>query len=223
VEALYQQTLEEVWKIHAVAEEAIPCELEPGFNEALYRWEQHYFFEHFLLHSSRLPPGEVEALYEGNDWKALAQDLASRPRYLVHRDFQSRNVMIRDGKVYLIDYQGLRWGRPEYDLASLLLDPYVDLDADQRQALLQFYHQQHRQDSWEDFMDLYWRCAAQRLMQALGAYGNLGRRLGKEEFLAFIPVALPRLRQVLESGNLLPNLREALEDKHLKPRLSDPQ
>ena len=56
-----------------------------------------------------------------------------------------------------------------------------------------------------------WKCAAQRLMQALGAYGNLGRNLGKTEFLRFIPIALPRLIDVLSEGNLLPNVRDVLQ------------
>lgn len=141
----------------------------------------------------------------------LASELAALPRFLVHRDFQSRNVMVRDHGIFLIDYQGLRWGRPEYDLASILLDPYVDLSAPQREHLLRFYHSAYREDPWEEFVDIYLKCAAQRLMQALGAYGNLGRNLGKAEFLNFIPVALPRLVDVLREGNLLPGIRDLLQ------------
>lgn len=216
VQTLYQQTLDEVWKIHAVGQAAIPCGLEPPFNEQLYRWEQAYFYEHFLLPSSKRPDAQLKAVFEQPAWHELAHELASLPRFLVHRDFQSRNIMIHESHVYLIDYQGLRWGRPEYDLASLLLDPYVDLGEEERLALLRHYHGAHRQDEWETFLDLYRKCAAQRLMQALGAYGNLGHRLGKKEFLDYIPVALPRLRQVLADGGLLPDLQEILEDRQLK-------
>ncbi len=215
LEVLYQKTLDEAWKLHQVPEGSIPCTLEPAFSASLYRWEQGYFFEHFLSHHSRLEPDRLEELFESQPWRDLAEELAALPRHLVHRDFQSRNVMVRQGEIYLIDYQGLRWGRPEYDLASMLLDPYVDLVPGQREKLLRYYHQRHREDSWESFMDIYWKCAAQRLMQALGAYGNLGRNLGKTEFLDSIPVALPRLRTVLQEGNLLPELQEALQEKEL--------
>ncbi len=214
LEPLYHATLDEVWKLHRVAECETPCDLEPPFTQGLYRWEQEYFFEHFLLHQSRLKPLELEGLYHSDDWKQLAEDLATLPRHLVHRDFQSRNIMIYHGKVFLIDYQGLRWGRPEYDLASILLDPYVKIGPENRRGLLEYYHAKYRTDSWETFYHIYLQCAAQRLMQALGAYGNLGRNLGKAEFLDWIPIALPRLRTVLDEGNLLPGLQDALtEDK----------
>lgn len=215
LEPLYQETLDEVWKLHAVGESEIPCALEPPFTEGLYRWEQEYFYEHFLLHQSRMKPTLVEALFESKGWKEMAEELAALPRFLVHRDFQSRNIMIYDGGVHLIDYQGLRWGRPEYDLASILLDPYVQIGPDHRGDLLRYYHTHYRQDSWEDFRSIYWKCAAQRLMQALGAYGNLGRNLGKKEFLESIPIALSRLRFVLKEGNLLPDLQEALQESNL--------
>ena len=215
LEPLYQHTLDEVWKLHAVPEQEIPCELEPEFSVGLYRWEQEYFYQHFLAHQSRMKPTEIEALYESQAWKEMAEELASLPKFLVHRDFQSRNIMIYGGLVHLIDYQGLRWGRPEYDLASILLDPYVEIGSDHRGDLLRYYHANHREDSWESFLDLYWKCAAQRLMQALGAYGNLGRNLGKTEFLESIPIALPRLRFVLKEGNLLPDLQEALQEDKL--------
>ena len=215
VEPLYRSTLDEVWKLHSVSECESPCEFEPAFDAVLYRWEQHYFYEHFLLHQSRLKPTEIEDLYEDAEWESLATDLASLPRFLVHRDFQSRNVMVYQGKVHLIDYQGLRWGRPEYDLASILLDPYVTLGEEHCRGLLEYYHGEYRKDSWETFYDIYLRCAAQRLMQALGAYGNLGRNLGKSEFLEHIPTALERLRLVLAEGNLLPSLQEAIKPENL--------
>lgn len=215
LEPIYQNSLDEVWKIHAVAEHDISCELEPPFDAKLYLWEQHYFFDNFLSHQSRFSLRKLEELIQAPEWEDLANSLAELPRFLVHRDFQSRNIMIHNGSAYLIDYQGLRWGRPEYDLASIVLDPYIDLDDRQRERLLRYYHQRYRTDSWENFYQIYHQCAAQRLMQALGAYGHLGRNLGKKEFLDFIPIALPRLRKILADGNLMPRLQQALEPTNL--------
>lgn len=216
LESLYRQALDEVWKIHQIAECPAPCTLEPPFDERLYQWEQSYFIDHFLRHQTRLSPEALETLLALPEWKQLAEALAALPRFLVHRDFQSRNVMVRRGKVYLIDYQGLRWGRPEYDLASLLLDPYVDLGKARREHLLGYYHATYRRkESWASFYQIYLMAAAQRLMQALGAYGNLGRNLGKTEFLDHIPTALQRLREVLAEGDLLPRVQDALRDEAL--------
>ena len=65
--------------------------------------------------------------------------LGDLPRVLVHRDFQSQNIIVRNGQAHLIDFQGMRPGLAEYDLASLLYDPYVTLSADERTQLLEYY------------------------------------------------------------------------------------
>jgi aminoglycoside/choline kinase family phosphotransferase len=94
--------------------------------------------------------------------------------------------MVRDGECWLIDFQGLRRGRQEYDLASLIFDPYMDHSAEEREALLEL---------WEEIADerpepsLFYRCAAQRLMQALGAYGNILKNRGDEWYRPHIATA----------------------------------
>jgi aminoglycoside/choline kinase family phosphotransferase len=95
----------------------------------------------------------------------------------VHRDFQSQNIIIRQGQAYLIDFQGMRPGLAEYDLASLLYDPYVQLSAAERAELLEFYRGEAEiiDPAYEEKFRL---CAMQRLMQALGAYGYLGETKG---------------------------------------------
>ena len=130
----------------------------------------------------------------------LKKQLADLPRSLVHRDFQSENVMVRDGQVFLIDYQGLRFGRPEYDVASLIYDPYVPLKKEEREQLITHYQRQGGEDS-DVFQTCLAKCAAQRLMQALGAYGNLGLNLGKPHYLKFI---LPAMDNLIEATSSLP-------------------
>jgi aminoglycoside/choline kinase family phosphotransferase len=123
----------------------------------------------------------------------LAERLGTRAPHLVHRDFQSQNLLIKDGKVWLIDFQGLRRGRQEYDLASLIFDPYMDHSDDEREALLAL---------WEDIADerpeptLFHQCAAQRLMQALGAYGNILKNRGDEWYRPHIATAARLLAHV---------------------------
>ena len=136
--ALYQRTLDQALILHTQAHRAPGAEqlkfLQPVFDAALYRWEQDYFFEHCLGRhfgiTRRIDRAIARALH------AIADELAAQPRCLVHRDFQSQNVIVREGEVCLIDFQGLRPGLAQYDLASLLLDPYVDLTAEEREELL---------------------------------------------------------------------------------------
>ncbi|MBL9154580.1 MAG: phosphotransferase [Verrucomicrobiales bacterium] len=214
---LYRLALAAVLPLHGVGEASPPAglpELEPGFDEALYRWEQDYFFEHFAAHFSAAPAEALASIQAGSELRELAQSLAAEPRGLLHRDFQSSNVMIRDGGAWLIDYQGLRWGLPEYDLASLLYDPYVALSADQQEELARHYHALRdasgHGEPWERFRQRLDRCAVQRLMQALGAYGNLGLNKGQPGFLRHIPAAVARLREVAVERGAAPGLAPAL-------------
>lgn len=162
----YRQAFEQVDRLF-YAKPAKEFHLMPPFDPALYRWEQEYFFE-FMVEDFLGMDGN--ALRQHPALRELAERLGKVARHLVHRDFQSQNLLIKDGKVFLIDFQGLRRGRQEYDLASLIFDPYLDHSADEREALLAL---------WEDIADerpvesLLHECAAQRLMQALGAYGNI--------------------------------------------------
>lgn len=204
--SLYEAALREASKLHAIEAGSLSkadlSVLEPPFDEALYLWEQDYFLTHFV--EGHLGRRRAESTF-AEAHKALAElrgRLAKEPRCLVHRDFQSQNIMLRDGSAWFVDYQGLRPGLAEYDLASLLFDPYVAFTPQQRQELLHFYAT-HNELEVLPFTDRFYLCAAQRLMQALGAYGNLSRNQGKPQFKKHIPAAIANLRHVCGKHHLL--------------------
>ena len=212
---LYQAALEAVLPLHLVTESSILVpDLEPTFDEALYQWEQDYFFEHFAANFSEASEEVLAETRQSDDLRGLVRGLSAEPRRLLHRDFQSSNVMIRDGQAWLIDYQGMRWGIPEYDLASMLYDPYVKLSPEHREELAGYYHQLRLaagdDEGWETFRSRLDRCAAQRLMQALGAYGNLGLNKGQPDFLRYIPVAVERLQEIAVERGAAPSLAPVL-------------
>ena len=141
--ALYESALDEILKLHRLSPakiSAIAQSLPVEFNAALYRWEQQYFFENCLVRYFQLPESKVTALSELSALTQIADDLAERPRHLVHRDFQSQNIIVRNGQACLIDFQGMRPGLPQYDIASLLYDPYVTLSPDERGPELLAYY-----------------------------------------------------------------------------------
>ena len=118
----------------------------------------------------------------------------------------------------MIDYQGVREGRPEYDVASLLFDPYVNLTGDERAELFAYYQKLRREADGSDVTEeVFAMAACQRLMQALGAYGKLGVGDGKTAFLRHIPAAVANLRTVLAGSGLLPGLAEALVLREIVP------
>lgn len=196
---LYERALRQAFLLHTSATEqwdgASP-KFEIEFNEALYLWEQNYFLEHCLCGFFALPETAAAAVMNAPGVRGLASRLALEPRVLVHRDFQSQNVIIHGGEAWIIDFQGMRPGLAQYDLASILYDPYVALTAEERGELLAFYKTLPAHPAGEAFDDVFYMCAAQRLMQALGAYGFLGMKRGKPDFLAHVPAARELLREV---------------------------
>jgi aminoglycoside/choline kinase family phosphotransferase len=198
----YYAALRTIFRMHhdgtrAFRYSGLTTELE--FDQQLYLWEQGYFVENCLGGVFGMD-AEQAARYSGLPaFQRMAADLAGEPRVLVHRDFQSQNVLWCEGEALLIDFQGMRPGLAGYDLASLLYDPYVELAREEREELLAYYKRVASENGAavaDQFDAVFDRCAVQRLMQALGAYGFLGLRQGKGEFLRHVPAAKRLLREV---------------------------
>lgn len=216
--AFYESALDEIAKLHQLPEsvcvemrEHLPAE----FNAALYLWEQNYFFENCLGRFFRIENEKRTELAALPGLHKIAQDLDRLPRVLVHRDFQSQNIIVRNGQAYLIDFQGMRPGLAQYDLASLLFDPYVDLPEDERAELTAYYREQRAQPGVvgeTDFESILRMCAMQRLMQALGAYGFLGLVKRHKSFLEYIPRAVKSLRATVAGINGLDPLESLLAE-----------
>ncbi len=185
--AAYNKALRALHAFHQVKPD---WPLQPPFDASLYRWEQGYFAEHLLGRHLGLDSTAwlaTPALSEMAEW------LAALPRVPVHRDCQSQNIMFKDGRACFIDFQGMRMGRAEYDLASLIHDPYMALHSLETEELLR---------DWERICDrqldlaAFHACALQRLMQALGAFANIGHNQGRAWYLNLIPTGLDTLRRV---------------------------
>ncbi len=202
---LYESALNEVHILHRegiqrLADAGISVEKE--FDAQLYLWEQRYFFENCVGRYFAVPPQEIEPWSRHPSLRHAAGELGARPRVLVHRDFQSQNIIIHEGAAALIDFQGLRPGLAAYDIASLLYDPYVELTEQQRGELAGYYLE-GAGNREENFLHVLRLCAMQRLMQALGAYAFLGIERGKSDFLKYIPRAIESLACVTAE---IPNL-----------------
>lgn len=210
--ALYRETLALAGRLHSFALKDFPYDRVPmmeEFSPALYRWERDYFREHFVAGICRVTQGAEEAERMEKELAALAERVHGAARTLVHRDLQSRNVMIRRGLPALIDFQGMRPGSPFYDLGSLLYDPYVVFSDEERLELLSCsYELSNRGLDRKGFQKAFYEASVQRLMQALGAYGFLGRKRGLPEFLEHIPRGLENLIDAAGRVGSLPRLRE---------------
>ena len=200
VDALYEPVLAAAAQLHTVATEQAwqrQVAMEPAFDAALYQWEVDLFRNQLLVKRyglEDLPAGVAGELAR------TAQQLLAAPAVVVHRDFQSSNVLYRRGRMALIDFQGMRAGPAAYDLASLLCDPYVQLTAAVRQRLLARYAALCPAQGASATALFAW-AAVQRLTQALGAYGRLAG-LGHQKFAAYITPAATTLEEVAAACGL---------------------
>ena len=177
-----------------------PVAFELALDLPVLRWETAYFRERFLGGLMGVDPAADRDLPA--EFAALADVVAAQPVLLLHRDYQSQNLLVRGGRLRLVDFQGLRPGPLGYDLASLLWDPYVALPPARREALLARYAAAARDDlgaapAPADTRAMVLAAALQRLMQALGAYGFLSLVKGRRAFLDHVPRGLAHLRDVL--------------------------
>jgi len=185
-----------------------------AFDRSYLRWETSYFCERFLRELVGVSEDSVDVLTA--EFNALADAAIAMPQLFLHRDFQSQNVMLQDGVVRFVDFQGGRTGPYVYDLASLTLDPYVFVTEDLRVNLLRRYYRAMTAAGvvsvdFEVFVGQFQVAAAQRLMQVLGAYSFLSKVKGKTDYLRYVSPALSSLRQLLEDMDELPRLRTLLK------------
>jgi aminoglycoside/choline kinase family phosphotransferase len=188
------------------------CYPRGSFDRQSIAWDLNYF-KYYFLRLAGIPFNE-QALED--DFGRLTKFLLSASRdYFLYRDFHSRNVILRDGQPFFLDYQGGRKGALQYDIASLLYDAKADLPPALRQRLLDGYL-----DSLAGFLELdraafmhhYYAYVYVRIMQALGAYGFRGFYERKPHFLQSVPYALKNLRWLLHNVEVpvaLPTLTDA--------------
>lgn len=213
----YKKVLRELPRIQLVAGKDIDysvCYPREAFDKQSMMWDLNYF-KYYFLKLAKVPFDE-QALED--DFQAFSDYLlAVDNNAFLYRDFQSRNVMLKEGKVYFIDYQGGRKGALQYDLASLLYDAKANIPEAERDELLEFYLDElvhYKHVDREKFKSLFDGYVLIRIMQAMGAYGFRGFYEKKEHFLKSIPFALKNLETLLAKNTIqvkLPELFKVLK------------
>jgi N-acetylmuramate 1-kinase len=178
------------------------CQTERYDRTVMRRYESDYFRDAFLFNYLGLK-GELSQLDGPFDYLAETASGADN-RFLLHRDFQSRNIMILEGNTGFIDWQGARMGPLGYDLASLLIDPYTELLPEQRDGIYEHYLlliREYDAGLVDDLRTYYPYLAIQRNLQILGAFSFLTKTMNKTYFEAYIPAALKTLHDLLGQLN----------------------
>lgn len=186
----YVKIVETLVRFNALGAESDLPDLLPPFDDETWEWEHGLFAKHCL--GSRFGmtlPSEVR-----KELGHVAMLLECEPKALVHRDFQSTNILWKGDSFSFIDFQGMRLGPAAYDLASLVYDPYVTFTEGERRALIALYA---KKSGREDMPKILPFAAIQRLVQCLGAYGRL-TSVGQPQFGRYV---LPALVNLLDASD----------------------
>jgi aminoglycoside/choline kinase family phosphotransferase len=207
----YRKVLKVLPKIQILAGKDLDysvCYPRAAFDKQSMMWDLNYFKYYFL----KLAKIQFDEQALEDDYQAFCNFLLSAESdFFLYRDFQSRNVMLKNGEVYFIDYQGGRRGALQYDLASLLYDGKADIPQIIRQQLYDLYVAELKKYipvKDVDFEAYFKGFVLIRIMQAMGAYGFRGFYEKKEHFLKSIPFALKNLEHLLKDVNLPVELPE---------------
>lgn len=203
---LYEKTILSLSRLHRYPLENFPStevRIAEGFDALLYAWEREYFIENFVRGVTGIEIDPLFFVELKREFEKLTSDLMSLPSCLIHRDCQSKNVMVKEGSVYFIDFQGMRKGNPFYDLGSLVFDPYVSLLEKEREELIRFYCETSNwKNSLSEAKEAVYRASIQRIMQALGAFGFLWKKRGLKEYMEYVPQALKNLYYLLKNERM---------------------
>jgi hypothetical protein len=186
-----------------------------AFDVEKLTWELDFFLRHFVegYRAAALTAADREALTE--EWSAIAGELSAEPRVLCHRDYHSRNLMLHDGRLFIIDFQDARMGPDTYDLVSLLRDSYVDIADRELDELIAYFLAlkgcQGPSDAAE-FRRRFDLMAVQRNLKALGTFGYQTITRGNPVYIQYIPRTLNYARANLAKYPRFARLRELLAE-----------
>jgi aminoglycoside/choline kinase family phosphotransferase len=216
--SLYRQAVSHIATLQRRGAELASADYVPygiRFDLEKLMWELHFFIKHFLeaYRGAVLSPSARERLV--SELTVVAEELASEPRVLCHRDYHSRNLMLHDGSLHVIDFQDARMGPDTYDLASLLRDSYVDFGEQQIEELIAFFLALRGTPDAALFRRRFDLMALQRNLKALGTFGFQTTARGNTVYIQYIPRTLAYVRANLERYPRFAGLQEVLAE-HLE-------
>lgn len=182
-----------------------------AFDVEKLSWEMEFFTKHFIeaYKGVLISPADRDVLKE--EFTGIVEELAGEPRVLCHRDYHSRNLMLHDERLYIIDFQDARMGPDTYDLVSLLRDSYVDLpEATVSDLIAYFLALKGMPSSEARFLERFDLMALQRNLKALGTFGYQTTARRNPVYIQYIPRTLRYVRQNLERHSRFGRLREVL-------------
>jgi aminoglycoside/choline kinase family phosphotransferase len=198
--ALYRQAVALIATLQRRGQELESPEYLPygiSFDVEKLTWELDFFTKHFLeAYRGAVLTAEARAALR-DEFAEIVRELAAEPRVLCHRDYHSRNLMMNDGQLYMIDFQDARMGPDTYDLVSLLRDSYVDLPEQTVEDLTAYFLALKGTPDDPDFRRRFSVMALQRNLKALGTFGYQTTARHNPVYIQYIPRTLRYARRNL--------------------------
>jgi N-acetylmuramate 1-kinase len=190
----YQQTIDELIKMHfAASKERPPLSLcqTTQFDTAKFMWEMNYAQEHLLEKLAAVKMSETTKKELQRIYTDICETLHAEPKYVCHRDYHSRNVMVKLGRVAIIDFQDARRGPIQYDLVSLIHDSYVGLNSASKKFIMEDYiskAKEHLPKGWEwnHFQRIFELQTVQRCFKACGSFSSFYNSRKDIRYLKYI-------------------------------------
>jgi aminoglycoside/choline kinase family phosphotransferase len=216
--ALYRQAVLFIARLQQRGRELASPDYPPyhvAFDTDKLSWELEFFYKYFIRQYRGASPGLDVQRALSEEWSKLVEELAGEPRVLCHRDYHSRNLMLHDESLFIIDFQDARMGPDTYDLASLLRDSYVDLTSSQVDELIAYFVVLTRGGGESDadlseFRRRFDVMALQRNLKALGTFGYQTVTRGNTVYIQYIPRTLNYVRANLAKYARFGRLQELL-------------
>lgn len=200
----YQKSLDEIIKIHTTATKSDRPTIakEIMFDTAKFLWELNYAREHLIEGVLKFQLKDKVATDLQKAFTDIAERLHNEPKVICHRDYHSRNLMIKLDQVYVIDFQDARLGPIQYDLVSLIKDSYVDINDNYAAKMLNYYFDnttflQDRALSKEQFNVIYELQSVQRCFKACGSFASFMNMREDKRYLKYLNGTLKRVMKSL--------------------------
>ena len=213
---IYKIIVDQLLELHRIPLSAVknPSLFQLKFDHTKFmdetRFTFKYFFNFFNKCQDEVLLKDLENLFD-----PIMKRLASQKMVITHRDFHSRNIMVKNGKYVFIDFQDARWGIPQYDLVSLLEDCYYDIKDENRQKLKRYYYDNldvsiHGQKTYAEFEALYHDMTIQRVFKAVGSFCYIYNWRKDDRYLKYVGFAMEKIRRVMMDNPQYTELKSKL-------------
>lgn len=222
----YFQAIDEIIKIHFLATKPVnPPSLcqTTQFDTAKFMWEMNYAREHFFEKVGGIKLKDVQQKELQKEFLEICETLDKQPKYVCHRDYHSRNLMLKLGRIYVIDFQDARTGPIQYDLVSLVHDSYVQLWPESKATIIQDYVDKATERGPKgvirsDFDEIFQIQTIQRCFKACGSFTSFFNMRNDTRYLKYIKPTAALVQTTLQESGKFKLMSRLFSDANLVER-----